>query len=692
AIRLASEQTDTPTFHRDAQRTGWNSHETSLTPLRVSTGSFGLVWQSPQLDATGGDAPRLYASPLYVDQVRLSTRKHMGRTLPVVVAATNTGFVYAINASAARGVVPGAILWRTRLGAPCRLQPAPLDGVPTGVLSTPVVDVQRQRIYVTHCDPEHRWQAYALDLGSGATVRGWPVPLDEATFNSVNRNAGPPVAPARRFDFRVQRGALNLSPDGQFLYVTFGETETGWMVAVDTLQARVTSAFAAQAVPYRGGGGMWGAGGPALDKEGNIYVATGTSYNGFIDRPRDWTQSLLRFSHDAHQGFALSGTYTPFNHCATAMMDIDLGSGGASLLPDLDPSQTATPRLLVLGGKQGNAYLLDRSKLPGSLERRPACSDNSATDGSLLPPEDQPQFGNRGPLNVFGPYSEDDAAIDTARGRSIPAYFRSTEGRSYVFLTGNSRREQGSTHSVPPSLVRLEVVTRPGDPAYLRVDQRQMRITLQNPGSPFVTSNGARGAIVWVLDENAPRSALLAGPHAPRPVLYAFDAMTLDLLWQSKPGDIFTSGKYNEPASARGMVFVGSDRIQAFGLGARPAVQSSRSTAMQTASAGNAVKRAEDERPVSEAAAANRVAGETTASPLSPRRVRNGSTAYDGEAIYQERCAACHDHPQGSTPPREVVVKRSRQQIVDALVNGAMRPFAAGLNAIQIDAVVQFLR
>src|SRR5260221_4865607 len=85
-------------------------------------------------------------------------------------------------------------------------------------------------------------------------------------------------------------------------------------------------------------------------------------------------------------------------------------------------------------------------------------------------------------------------------------------------------------------------------------------------GSTVVSSNGYREAFVWVLDENARRSAPLAGNNAPRPVLYAFDAMTLRLLWKSRPGALHTSGKYNEPAFARGSVFVGTDRIQAFGM------------------------------------------------------------------------------------------------------------------------------
>lgn len=41
----------------------------------------------------------------------------------------------------------------------------------------------------------------------------------------------------------------------------------------------------------------------------------------------------------------------------------------------------------MVGGKQGNIYLLDRRTLPGKLDRRPACSTDSSTDASLLAPD-----------------------------------------------------------------------------------------------------------------------------------------------------------------------------------------------------------------------------------------------------------------------------------------------------------------
>lgn len=125
------------------------------------------------------------------------------------------------------------------------------------------------------------------------------------------------------------------------------------------------------------------------------------------------------------------------------------------------------------------------------------------------------------------------------------------------------------TTNVPPSVARLKVMTAPERPAWLAVAQLERTLTFENPGSPVVTSNGSRDAVVWVLDTNARRSALLVGDGAPRPVLYALDAMTLRRLWSSDAGQLQTSGKYNEPTIARGTVFVGTDRIQAFTPGRR---------------------------------------------------------------------------------------------------------------------------
>jgi mono/diheme cytochrome c family protein len=648
------------TFHGDRGRSGWLRDVGAPTAAAVR-GDFALAWESLPFVSVDGQPARLYATPLFVPGLEITEGPDRGERLDAVIAATSNGEVVAINARRAGDLAPGRVLWRRNLGAPCRLQPAPLDGVPTGILSTPVADLAAQRLYVTHCDPAKRWQAWALDLGSGAPLPGWPVRLDEETLNAVNANAGPErVPPRRKHDFRVQRGALNLSPDGGLLYVVFGETETGWLVALDTRAPRVASAFASAAMPHRGSGGIWGAGGPAVDADGSVFVVTGSGFDGYKPQDHDWTQSVLKLqAPGAAGGFRLLGTYTPFNHCGSAANDIDLGSGGVTLLPALDVGESATPRLLTLGGKQGNAYLLDRDRLPGDLARRPLCSTDAASDRSLLPPAPQPQFGTRGPVNVFGPYSERDAALDLARARSVPAAFRAADGRLFAFFTGTSKAGEGVATSVPPSLARLEVVRAPGAPAWLRVDGTERRLALANPGSPVVTGEGG-DAVLWVLDENAPRSAsLAAGRDAPQPVLYAFDPMTLTLLWRSPAGQLATSGKYNAPGFGVGQVFVGTDRIQAYAAGGRAV----------------------------HVPAAQPAAREPAPAPAPAKPV-----ARSAAALYAQRCAGCHDAAVGNVPPRRVLATYPRARIVQALTTGLMRPHAAGLDAAQIAALAEFLQ
>jgi outer membrane protein assembly factor BamB len=551
---------DKLTYHYDAARTGWNAAERTLTPASVASSRFGLLWETPQLDSAGAVPPRLFATPLYVHDLEMPGPGAPRARRAVIFAASTTGYAYAIDARPAAGTPPGAILWRRQLTArPC------MRGT-YGVLGTPVIDRRAQRLYVAYCDETDLWHATALDLGTGEPAAGWPVTLTGATVNvpGVRRNGD------TRFPDKLpylQRSALNLSPDGSRLYVTFGgEPTPGWVLSIDTARPRVASAFSATAKTEEGVGGMWGAGGPAVDRDGQLYVSTGSSVLNtlagmgvagvFPDSPHNWGQSVIRLADSMRDGLTLTGTYTPFNYCQVGARDMDLGSS-TPVLVDVSPSQTATPRLL------------DRSRMPGDLVKRQPCSTDSASDRSLLAPEPQPQFGRPGPLNVFGPYTESNGMGDQARSRTTLAWFRDAGGRHYLYLTGSAKQSEESPVSVAPGLVRVRIVMQRGQPAFLRLDATQPDLVFQNPGSPVVTSNGARDAIVWILDENRPRSASLYGADAPQPVLYAVDAATTALLWKSPAGELKPSGKYNEPTVVDGQVIVGTDRIQVYGLRGR---------------------------------------------------------------------------------------------------------------------------
>ena len=191
--------------------------------------------------------------------------------------------------------------------------------------------------------------------------------------------------------------------------------------------------------------------------------------------------------------------------------DTDLAGGAVVVLPELGATNTSTPHLITFGGKQGNQYLVDRDHMPGGLISRPVCSMDSTTDKSLMPPGAQPQFGQRGPLNVFGPYSEIYDNTDYAKGRSTGAFFREADGTNFLFVAGSSKAAVNSMQTVPPCIVKLRVVLSPGSPAYLAVQASENTFGFLSPGSPWVTSNGTENAIVWVLVANVLRSASLVG-------------------------------------------------------------------------------------------------------------------------------------------------------------------------------------
>ena len=76
-----------------------------------------------------------------------------------------------------------------------------------------------------------------------------------------------------------------------------------------------------------------------------------------------------------------------------------------------------------------------------------------------------------------------------------------------------------------------------------------------------------------------------------------------------------------------------------------------------------------------------------------PPMARAAEPAPDGGKLYQQRCAACHDNPGGSSraPAKAALVTRAPGQVVDTLTHGAMAPMAAGLSAGEVDAIALYL-
>ena len=76
-----------------------------------------------------------------------------------------------------------------------------------------------------------------------------------------------------------------------------------------------------------------------------------------------------------------------------------------------------------------------------------------------------------------------------------------------------------------------------------------------------------------------------------------------------------------------------------------------------------------------------------TLSVLSPRML----SAQDGAAIYKERCASCHDMPEGRTPPLSTIKGMTGEAIYTALATGSMKTQAQGLEGPQLFALIGYI-
>jgi hypothetical protein len=603
---------NTTQFHGDSARTGFNQNETFLTPANVASG-FGQVWQSPVLDG------HLYASPLYQDGITIQgngnaanhagdgvqSASFQGKTIGVVFAATGGGTVYAIAAqdtNGTTGIAPGTILWKTHLGNPY----GGIDGNSIGVLSTPIIDVASNRIYVTGSvtdyllpagNPNHggnNWELFALSLSDGSLASGWPLAFTQSLLDSLNQNTlnGSGVAVPFSSGGGDQRGALALSPDGSTLYADFaayGSSNPGWMTTVATGVTNGASNGQTPAVmsAYSGNdttattanAGMWGAGGPSVDASGNVFVSTGDSPNGTGQTPGAWGNSVLEWGPG--QTLKLTGVYSPWNYQTQDTIDSDLG-GGSPILINLPAGSSTTTELLAVGGKQGNGYLADAGNhlnnptanpnnspaaYPASLTSRPPVVAPDQ-DPSLWDPNTNRAYFNPpqpGPLALFGPYNETSASGNTAKARDTPATFTAPDGTHYVIWAGSSKAAVGSGTPVAPSLYLTKVVASPGQPAFLQIAAQNTQV-MSLPGANIITANGTANPIDWIVDAGVQRTDGLTSFANGAPTLYAYDALTMQPLWSSAYQQLDLGGKYNTIAAARGNVFVGTDRIQAFGL------------------------------------------------------------------------------------------------------------------------------
>jgi hypothetical protein len=499
------------TSQYDNARTGANLSETALTPQSVNAARFGKLF-SLKVD---GD---IYAQPLYLPGVEIPGQgKHN-----VVFIATEHDSVYAFDADGR----PSTPLWHVSFlnsnAATVRTNDVqcPFIRPEIGITPTPVIDRETGTLYVLARTKEspgrlsssvYMQKLHALAITTGAEKFGGPVQIKASV---QGRGAS---ASAGRIDFdplrQLPRASLLLA-NGQ-VYLTWGSScdvapYHGWIMAYDAHTLAQTAVF--NTSPDAEESGIWqGDTGPAADKDGNVFVVTGNGKFDADSSGRDYGDSVLKLALDKG-GLQLRDFFTPFNQVSLNADDADLGSGGPLLLPDQPGPH---PHLLVLGGKGGGIYLLDRDRL-GKFQ---AGSNSNAVQ--VLP------F----PSGVY----------------SAPAFWN-----QHLFLFAAND-------------VLKDFAVRNGQLSAQPVAKGPTRFI--DPGAtPTISANGSRNGIVWVLRSKGWRS-----PDTPA-VLYAYDAANVATeLYNSeqnsardRPGLCL---RFNIPTVVNGKVYVGAkSEVDVYGL------------------------------------------------------------------------------------------------------------------------------
>ncbi len=355
AASLASAQTAITTYHVDNNRTGWNSHETVLTPANVASSTFGLLYKITLDD-------QVDAQPLYVPGVTITAGNFQG-VHDVVYVATEGNTIYAFDAEA------GTVLLSPNLGSPTGL-PTACNSPKTkvGISSTPVIDLTSNTLYVVSDVQGSTGPAYyvhALDLGSLT---------DKVTPQLVT--ASQTLTDGTTFTFNAayerQRPALLLA--NGTIYAGFGSfcdsnvsvsrgILLGWSTgSLTPLPANQVLDIQAASPNNYFLSSIWMSGyGPSVDDSGNILFITGnsdpsgTTYDGITDIQ----ESVVKVSSDLTTVLSI---FTPSDQPALDATDGDFGAGGVMVLPDQNGIDSASRGS---AGKNGNLVLMNEDNLGG---------------------------------------------------------------------------------------------------------------------------------------------------------------------------------------------------------------------------------------------------------------------------------------------------------------------------------------
>ena len=495
------------TYHNDNGRSSVNPFETTLTPANVNPTTFGKLFSYP-VDGY------IYGQPLYVPGVSIP----LVGVRNVVYVVTEHDSVYAFDADG----LSSQPLWHTTFINPS----AGITTVPSadvesedivpeiGITGTPVIDPSGTLYVVAKIkdNGEYFQQLHALDITTGGERPSSPRVIAPKV---VGHGDGHLPNGRIRFDALRQNQRAALAEVGARIYIAFashGDNRPyhGWVLGFNSQGLALATVY----IDTPGGseGGIWqGGNGVAADSSNAIYFVSG---NGTFDANtggRNYGDSAIKLSAVAlkrKRVLRASDYFTPHNQQHLSSQDLDMGTGGAVLLPD----QAVGPaHLLVTTDKAGTIYLIDRDHMGHFL---------AGGDTQIV--QELPNFlgANFTPPAVFNnvlyisSYNTPVFAIPIANGKLSPAADLTTS------------------------------------------------VAFEFPGVvPTISADGVTNGILWMLDLRDSSQA----------VLEAYDAGTLSLLYHTKmvnsrdqagPGVKFTT-----PTVANGKVYVGTQtELDAYGL------------------------------------------------------------------------------------------------------------------------------
>ena len=479
--------TNVSTFHNNLGRTGVYV-DAALTRAAVATMHIDTTFANTAIMGP------VYAQALYLGGA--------GTSQPdMIIVATAQNRVYALNAAT------GAEVWpNMQYGAPVTTQLDINSGnrplLPFGVVGTPTIDTATRTLYfnaATNVSSTIRHRIHAVDLTNGMEKSGWPVVVETAAKNAE----GGAFIPTNQ----NQRGAAALVAGRVFVpyggHIGDADNYHGWVVGVSTTTPTDVVGWSTRAAC----GGIWATSGIAAEGSNVIFTTGNTKANssGGFSAPSTYGdgEAIYRLGSSLARTTTAADFFVPSNWASLDQGDTDISGSGVQLF-DV-PGATPSALVLVLG-KDGNAYLLNRTTM-GGMSASPVRSLKVA-NGTII---------------------------------EAPAVYTTSMGTYFVFRGGVSGCPTGTNGGL--MAVKVSAASPPTmTPAWCGGPT--------SAANPIVTMSNAQGAdaIVWVTSSGNNNTQL-----------YALNADTGATVLTGSAVTFGAIKGHQTPIAANGRVFVQSD-------------------------------------------------------------------------------------------------------------------------------------